>query len=44
MMSDVLEELVQEMSTNGLFVPDTSITIQNVVGEGINFVISSMTI
>ncbi|CAI8006720.1 Tyrosine-protein kinase transforming protein SEA [Geodia barretti] len=34
MMSDVLEELVQEMSTNGLFVPDTSITIQNVVGEG----------
>ena len=44
MMSDVLEELVQEMSTNGLFVPDTSITIQNVVGEGINFVISSTTI
>jgi hypothetical protein len=31
---DVLEELVQEMSTNGLFVPDTSIIIQNVVGEG----------
>ncbi|CAI8031491.1 Integrin beta-6 [Geodia barretti] len=34
MMSDVLEELVQEMSSDGLFVPDTSIIIQNVVGEG----------
>ena len=40
MMSDVLEELVQEMSSDGLFVPDTSIIIQNVVGEGIKYVVS----
>ena len=33
-MSNVLDELIQEMSHVGLFVPETSITIQNVVGEG----------
>ena len=33
-MSNVIEVLIQEMSDVGLFVPETSITIQNVVGEG----------
>ena len=33
-MSNVLDELIQEMSDVGLFVPEANITIQNVVGEG----------
>ena len=33
---DVLSELMQEMSGDGLFVPETSITIRSIVGEGEN--------
>ena len=33
-MSNVLDELIQEMSDVRLFVPEANITIQNVVGEG----------
>ena len=33
-VSDVLTELMKEMSGDGLFIPETCITIRNVVGEG----------
>ena len=31
---DPLQQLLEQMSDDGLFIPQSSITIQNVVGEG----------